>query len=398
MSEASSSFGGGSADGGSDVLIAKNSGDSPRSQVGVLNLAVGFGEALRSEGIDLAVGNVVVFVSALGCLGLGSRSKVYWAGRAALLSRPEDVAAYDEVFNRFWGGGVAPAPVPQEEQAVSLAFDDESEGGGEEGKTEESDDVLAVRYSALETLREKDFADCTPEELKELYALMSRLRLGVDPRRSRRLSPARCRRGRPDLRRTVRQALQTEGEPVRRSYRQPSEHPRRLVLLVDVSGSMESYARALLRFAHAAVAARRRVEAFTLGTRLTRLTRELSTRDPDEAFDRAATAVADWSGGTRLGEALGEFCELWGVRGMARGAVVVILSDGWDRGPPEMMAESMARLSRVAHRIVWVNPLKATPGYAPLAQGMAAALPYVDELVEGHSLASLEDLAEGIGA
>lgn len=161
---------------------------------------------------------------------------------------------------------------------------------------------------------------------------------------------------------------------------------------------MESYARALLRFAHAAVAARRRVEAFTLGTRLTRLTRELSTRDPDEAFDRATAAVADWSGGTRLGEALGDFCELWGVRGMARGAVVVILSDGWDRGPPEMMTESMARLSRVAHRIVWVNPLKATPGYAPLAQGMAAALPYVDELVEGHSLASLEDLAEGIGA
>ena len=398
MSEASLSFGGGSADGGSDALVAGNSGDIPRSPAGVLGLAVGFGEALRSEGVDLAVGNVVVFVSALGCLGLGSRPKVYWAGRAALLSRPEDVGVYDEVFNRFWGGGVAPAPVRPEEQTLSLAFDDESEDGGEEGKTEESDDVVAVRYSALETLREKDFADCTPEELRELYALMSRLRLSANPRRSRRLSPERCRRGRPDLRRTVRQALQTEGEPVRRSYRQPSEHPRRLVLLVDVSGSMESYARALLRFAHAAVAARRRVEAFTLGTRLTRLTRELSTRDPDEAFDRATAAVADWSGGTRLGEALGDFCELWGVRGMARGAVVVILSDGWDRGPPEMMTESMARLSRVAHRIVWVNPLKATPGYAPLAQGMAAALPYVDELVEGHSLASLEDLAEGIGA
>lgn len=362
----------------------------------VLSLAVSFGEALRSEGVDLAVGNVVTFVSALGCLGVGSRSKVYWAGRAALLNRHEDISVYDEVFARFWEGEAAKFPVSVEEQSISLAFDDDGDGGSQ-GEVEESEDVVAVRYSALELLREKDFSACTPEELRELYALMSRLRLGGATRRSRRLRPARCRRGRPDLSRTVRQALQTGGDPVRRSYRRPSEHPRRLVLIVDVSGSMEAYARALLRFAHAAAAARRRVEVFTLGTRLTRLTRELSTRDPDEAFDRATAAVADWSGGTRLGEALGEFCEVWGVRGMARGAVVVVLSDGWDRGPPDAMKESMARLSRVAYRIVWVNPLKATPGYAPLAQGMAAALPYVDELVEGHSLASLEDLAESIG-
>jgi uncharacterized protein with von Willebrand factor type A (vWA) domain len=169
-----------------------------------------------------------------------------------------------------------------------------------------------------------------------------------------------------------------------------------VVLLCDVSGSMEPYARALLQFLHVAVAGRTRVEAFALGTRLTRLTRELSTRDPDAALRAASERVVDWSGGTRLGEGLRTFNDEWGVRGTARGAVVVILSDGWDRGTPEVLAEQMARLARVAHRVVWVNPLKATPEYAPLARGMAAALPHVDEFVEGHSLAALEDLVSVI--
>ncbi len=169
-----------------------------------------------------------------------------------------------------------------------------------------------------------------------------------------------------------------------------------MVLLCDVSGSMEPYSRALLRFAQAAVASRARVEAFALGTRLTRLTRELSSRDPDAALGAAAAAVSDWSGGTRLGEGLRRFNDEWGVRGMARGAVVVILSDGWDRGDPTELATQMARLSRVAHQVVWVNPLKASPDYQPLARGMAAALPHVDAFVEGHSLASLEALAQVI--
>ncbi len=364
----------------------------------VLRLAASFGDALRREGVPVATGSVITFVSALGCLGLGARSKVYWAGRATLIRRPEDAGVYDEVFSRFWEGRVSPASALPEEQTVSLAFDEGGEDDRSGDDEAEDDEIIAVRYSAYEILRERDFATASPEELAELYALMSKLRLHRASRRSRRLRPVRYCRGHPDLRRTVRRALAAGGEPVRRAYRQAGEQPRRLVMLLDVSGSMESYARALLRFTHAAVVARRRVEAFTLGTRLTRLTRELSTRDPDEAFDRATSAVADWSGGTRLGEALGEFCEQWGVRGMARGAVVVILSDGWDRGAPEVMAESMSRLSRVAYRIIWVNPLKATPGYAPLAQGMAAALPFVDDLVEGHSLASLEDLAENIAA
>jgi uncharacterized protein with von Willebrand factor type A (vWA) domain len=225
---------------------------------------------------------------------------------------------------------------------------------------------------------------------------MADLRLAGALRRSRRRRPVRraTSGARPDLRRTVRHALRAGGEPIRRGWREPATRPRRIVLLCDVSGSMDPYARALLRFVHAAVVGRARVEAFAIGTRLTRLTRELSTRDPDEALERASDAVDDFSGGTRLGEGLRAFNDTWGLRGLARGATVVILSDGWDRGDPAILGEQMARLRRVAHRLVWVNPLKASDGYAPLAQGMAAALPYVDEFVEGHSLASLEALVE----
>lgn len=229
---------------------------------------------------------------------------------------------------------------------------------------------------------------------------MAELRLAGSLRRSRRYRPSSAAHAgahrRPDVRRMVRRALRHGGEAVRPAYLSAGQRPRRVVLICDVSGSMEPYARALLRFAHAAVVGGARVEAFALGTRLTRITRALSWRDPDQALAATGRAILDWSGGTRLGEGLREFNDAWGARGMARGAVVVILSDGWDRGDPAVLAEQMARLARVAHRVVWVNPLKATPGYAPLARGMAAALPYLDELVEGHSLASLETLAEVI--
>ena len=218
-------------------------------------------------------------------------------------------------------------------------------------------------------------------------------------RRSRRLSPARHERGTPDIGRTMRRALRTGGEPIDRAWRLPSSRPRRLVYLVDISGSMEPYARAFLRLAHASVSARGTgmVEVFVLGTRLTRITRALSWRDPDAALADAASSVEDWYGGTRLGEGLKAFNDRWGTRGMARGAVVVILSDGWDRGEPAELGREMARLRRVAHRIVWVNPLKASPGYAPLARGMAAALPFVDEFVQGHSIGALEELALLLG-
>lgn len=362
---------------------------------GADQLAVAFARVLRGAGLAVPTSTVLSFAQALAVVGLARRNDVYWSGRATLVRRPEDIGLFDRAFRVFWeradpADDVADDPEPL---SITLAVDADDDDGDEPDTAPPNDDpVVELRFSATEVLRHKDFAAYDEAELTEAHHLMGRMRLTGSPRRSLRLAPAR--RGRPDLRRTVRAALRTEGEAVRRHYRAPAERHRRLVLLLDVSGSMEPYARGLLRFVQAAVAGRRRVEAFALGTRLTRITRELGSRDPDRALQQASGRVADWSGGTRLGDGLRHFNDEWGIRGMARGAVVVVLSDGWDRGEPEDLAEEMRRLGRVTHRIVWVNPLKVTPGYAPLARGMAAALPYVDRFVEGHSLVALEQLAE----
>jgi uncharacterized protein with von Willebrand factor type A (vWA) domain len=361
--------------------------------------AVGFARLLRELGIGVPVGSTTTFASALGEVGIDDEVAVYWAGRSTLLTRPEDAPLYNRAFAAWWWGRSAPSGAPPAlEQLVALATDDPDAdlppAEDDDGDADHHRPTLALRWSSTEILRNKDFAECTPGEMAEAHRLMSDIRMVGALRRSRRQRPSRARRGRPDIRRTVQTALRNGGDVARLERLAPGTRRRRVVLLLDVSGSMESYARALVRFAHVAVAARRHVEAFALGTRLTRLTRELSSRDPDEALARASAAVSDWSGGTRLGEALRAFNDEWGVRGMARGAIVVLLSDGWDRGDPDDLAEQMARLHRVAHKVVWVNPLKASPGYQPLARGMAAALPHVDEFVEGHSLASLEQLAE----
>ena len=356
-------------------------------------LPVRFAQHLRQRGLVVPPDTVIAYAKALDAIGLDDREQVYWAGRATLIRRPEDVAAYDAAFIDFWGGQAAvmhkshTAVVPR-----TLAID---EGGeGESDDTTEADGVL--RWSAVETLRHKDLAELSDDERVEANRLIDAMRLNGPRRRARRRRPHR--RGDLDLRRTVGLALRAGGEPVRLLHDAPGQRRRRIVLLIDVSGSMSSYARALLRFAHAAVRARDDVEVFTLGTRLTRLTSILGTHDADAALAAATEAVPDYEGGTRLGDTIGEFTERFGVRGMARGAVLVFLSDGWDRGDPEVLAEHMRRLSRVAFRIVWVNPLKASPGYAPLAGGMAAALPFVDEFIEGHAVASLQALAEVVAA
>jgi uncharacterized protein with von Willebrand factor type A (vWA) domain len=360
-------------------------------------LAVAFARVLRGSGVDVPVGATLTYARALECVGLDDRAGVYWAGRATLCTRPEQTAVYDRAFAAFWTRTDAVGATEAAPDEVVVALDVPGDDDHESPDRPAGDaPVLAVRWSPTEVLRARDFAAYTPAEFVEARRLMADLRLAGARRRSRRLRRARTARGTPDVRRTVRRALRTGGEPMRRAFLQPAERHRRIVLLLDVSGSMEPYARAFVRFLHAAVVSRTQVEAFALGTRLTRVTRELGSRDPDAAIDAAARRVVDWSGGTRLGEALRTFNDTWGVRGMARGAVVVIFSDGWDRGAPELLAEQMARIARVAYRIVWVNPLKATPGYAPLAQGMAAALPYVDAFVEGHSLAALEELTEVI--
>ncbi len=360
-------------------------------------LAVGFVNALRGAGIDVAVGSSVNYYQALGAVGMEQRSSVYWAGRATLVTEPDDIEIYDKIFDAYYGGQqLVATPVMEVTQPITLVVDDDGDDDAEDdgGEDDSADPSLTLRWSRHEVLRDKDFADYSDDELDEAHRLMAAMARMGGTRRSRRRRRTHRTAGHPELRRTVRAAIRSGGEPVRRWYTEPGERLRRVVLLLDISGSMESYARALIRFVHAAVVGRRRVEVFTIGTRLTRITRELSSHDPDRALGAAADAVSDWSGGTRLGDTLAEFNESWGIRGMARGATVVVLSDGWDRGSPEVMAEQMARLHRVTHRLVWVNPLKATPGYQPLAQGMAAAMPHVDDFIEGHSLRSLERLAD----
>jgi hypothetical protein len=361
-------------------------------------IAVAFARVLRGAGLDVPVGRAVTFAEALTLTGVDRSGAVYWAGRTTLVARPEDIPAYDRAFAAFWRGHSVnlfqtASPV---ELTIVLDTEEESPPGEGDEPAEADGPTLVVRWSRQEVLRHKDFAAYTHAEFEEARRLMADLRLHGALRRSRRRRPSRKAEGRPDLRRTVRRSLRSGGEPIRRAFSEAGERPRRIVLICDVSGSMEPYSRALVRFLHAAVVGRGRIEAFALGTRLTRITRELSSRDPDAALAKAARSVPDWSGGTRLGEGLRAFNDQWGVRGMARGSVVVILSDGWDRGDPAVLAEQMQRLHRVAYRTVWVNPLKASPGYAPLAAGMAAALPFVDEFVEGHSLDSLQRLAEVI--
>jgi len=363
----------------------------------VERMAVGFARVLRGLGVRVPASSTIGFAEAVGLVGLADRSAVYWAGRATMVQRPEDIPLYDTAFAIYWQQRRAESVrVEGTPPPITLAVDLEEEGdeppdGDDEG--EPPGDIQALRFSRVEILAEKDFSDCTDQELAELTQLMARLRFTNHTRRSRRQMPVKGRGDRPDLRRTVQYALRHHGEPYRWANTSAASRPRRLVLLLDVSGSMESYARALIRFLHAATASRNRVEAFTMGTRLTRITRHLSERDPDAALKRATPEVQDWAGGTRLGDGLAQFNNEWGIRGMARGSVVVILSDGWERGDATELADQMERLHRVTHQLVWVNPLKASPGYEPLAAGMAAALPHVDRFVPGNSYRSLEQLA-----
>jgi hypothetical protein len=340
-------------------------------------IAVAFSRVLRGAGLAVPTSSTIAFAEALACTGLDNRDSTYWAGRATLVRRPEDHDVFDRAFAVFWEHASAGDLETLEDEAVNvtLAIDDDSLDGDDAATADASDDpVIELRFSATEVLRQKDFADYTSEELHEAQALMARLRLVGSPRRSLRLSASSSTTARPDLRRTVRAAMRSGGEPMRRHHLARGTRHRRLVLLLDVSGSMEPYARALIRF----------------------LTRELSSRDPDEALRRSAQRVSDYGGGTRLGDGLRTFNDEWGQRGLARGAIVVVLSDGWDRGDPDILGEQMQRLQRVAHKVIWVNPLKVTPGYAPLARGMAAALPHIDAFVEGHSLAAIERLAAEI--
>ena len=390
-------------------------------------LASAFSQRLHAAGVPVTPSQTEQYTRALRLTKPVSRRRLYCTTRAIFVTGFQQVAAFNRVFAEVFGTrkskgtddyDVDLADTPDAEEVDSETPDDmddqkvmEREGGQDamnmnagEGDSDEDEDesdketlVPMQEASEDEALSQKNFSALNAEELALLYRLMVRLQLATPERVTRRKRKGR-RGEHMDMRRTLRRSMHTGGDPIVLARKRRRVHPRRLVLLCDISGSMEPYARAYLQFLHAARATGPYAEAFVFATRLTRLTRQLAGRNPQRAIRRATEAAPDWSSGTRIGDALKEFNDRYGRRGMARGSVIVILSDGWERGDPALVAREMQRLSRLAYRIVWVNPRVAAPGFAPKAGGLVAALPHCDALVSGHTLKSLEEVADAIAA
>ncbi|MDP9330687.1 MAG: VWA domain-containing protein [Actinomycetota bacterium] len=380
---------------------------------------VAFGRTLRERGLAVGTGRILTFCRSVAALGLTDRDSLYWAGRASLVGRHEDLAAYDEVFDDWYrslgrGDGprielTIPGSGPDEQLEWGEQPDDlevtlgataaEWHALGQEDEEPEPGDEAAIRIvaSGVEVLRTKAFADLTEEERARMAHLIRKLAVSVPLERTRRTRPS-SRGSVFDMRQTLRNSLRTQGEPFDRAWRTRRSRVRPLVLILDVSGSMAPYSRALMQFAFAAMATGRRVETFCFGTRLTRVTRTLRTKDPDRALHEIGKQVEDWEGGTRIGQSLKTLLDGWSQRSALRGAVVVLCSDGLERDDPALLRAQMARLRRLAHRVVWVNPLKGSPRYEPLARGMTAALPSIDVFLSGHNLESLEQLSRAIGS
>jgi uncharacterized protein len=359
-------------------------------------LLVDFARELRSAGLPVGTGDVLTYSSAMAPLDPTDLLDLYWAGRTTLVSRRDDIATYDEVFRRFFLGGGAGEALTLLLRATAAA---EGEAplvmpGVEPGSGEQDEQaVLGWMASDVDALKHRSFAACTAAELAALRKIMATIRLTPPRRRTRRTRPSNSGRS-PDMRRIARESMRMHGEPAELYFRERKVKLRPLILILDISGSMADYSRHLLQFAHTAKRAASRVEVFCFGTRLTRITRELQHRSPDAALERAAQAVLDWDGGTRIGASLDAFVRHWGRKGLCRGGVVVICSDGLDRGDPEVLAAALERLSRLCHRIVWLNPHKGDdPNFRPSTVGMMVAAPHIDLLLSGHDLASLEELA-----
>ncbi|GAB2451307.1 VWA domain-containing protein [Nocardioides hungaricus] len=358
-------------------------------------ILLGLTRALRAAGVPVTHDRAQGFLAATAVLGMDDRRATYLAGRATLCAGPDDLERYDQVFHAFFGSRDGlPRPRPaQTPLAPSLSGLPEDEGRGEAGD-DAVEETVRARASATEVLRHRDVAALSNAEKHRLAGMFATLRPRPPVRRTARHQ--RWRRGRVDASRTLRDSLRRMGEPAEIAWRRRGLRPRRVVLLVDVSGSMSGYADALLRLAHRFTQVSPSVETFTVGTRVTHVTRAMRLRDPERALVAAGETVPDWSGGTRLGETLRFFLDRWGQRGMARGAVVVVFSDGWERGDPALLGEQMERLRRLAHRVVWVNPHRGKTGYEPVQQGVVAALPHCDDFVAGHSLATFAELTEVI--
>lgn len=354
-----------------------------------------FAVAVRSAGVSVTTDRTHEFLRACAVLGVDDQAAVYWVGRATLCSNPDDLGRYVQVF-AAWFSGRALVPGSPRESTRRVAQADLGDGAdSSDPDPDEDETVLKAAASAVEVLRHRDIAELSSAERAEIARLFGRLEARPPRRRSARRRPAG--RGEVDARRTLRDELRRGGEPARLRYRSRSTRPRRVVVLIDVSGSMGPYADSLLRWAHVVTSANRAAtEVFTIGTRLTRVTRAMRQRDGEAALRAAGQAVPDWSGGTRLGEALRAFLDRWGQRGLARGAVIVILSDGWERGDAALLGEQMRRLHRLAHRVVWINPHQGKQGYQPVQGGIVAALPFVDDFIAGHSMATFAEALEVI--
>ena len=358
-------------------------------------LLVNFTAELRAAGLSVGSGDVLAYCAAMGALDPTDLLDLYWGGRTTLVTRRENIPVYDRVFRRFFTGSRDPV-----RELLNLQHPDHTRAEGvlqvpatEPGEDRQEQVSLGLVASDAETLRHKSFPAFTPEELAALRRIMARIRLTPPRRRTRRTTTAAAGRA-PDLRRMVRQSLRMHGEPPELAWRRRKVRLRPLILILDVSGSMADYSRHLLQFAYSAQRAATRVEVFCFGTRLTRITRALDHRKPDDALERAAAVVFDWEGGTRIGASLDAFVRDWGRRGLCRGGIVVICSDGLDRGDPELLATAMERLRRLSYRVVWMNPHKGNdPHFRPSTLGMLAAAPSIDLILSGHDLSSLEELA-----
>ncbi|SNR65436.1 hypothetical protein SAMN06265360_11383 [Haloechinothrix alba] len=371
-------------------VVAERIDDAPTA-------LVGFARALDAAGVAVCSTRTATYVAAATVLRSDQPGALYWAGRLSLTSSPDDLPIYDAVFETYFSLELEheQSTIHSQTPVLHASVPFTEDGDPSEDPTGEDSDVLPpvvrARASAEEVLRNRDLASLSRVERQEMARLMQLLRPGLPVRRSRRRRSRAT--GQVDARRTVRAMLAAGGELAAPRRHRPDTRPRRIVLLIDVSGSMAPYADALLRFAH--VLARYRpnaCEVFTIGTRLTRITSAMRMRDPDSALRAAAETIADYSGGTRLGEVLHAFLDRWGHRGTARGSVVAIFSDGWERGSADELAEQVARLARLARTVVWVNPHKGATDYEPVQGGIVAVLPYVDHFVAGHSLAALEEL------
>jgi uncharacterized protein len=365
----------------------------PDPLVGVL---VNFAQELRSAGLAVGTGDVLTYCEAMAPLDPSDLLDLYWAGRTTLVTRSDNIATYDEVFDRYFLDGAVSVPEllmikarVTAEAAAMLTVPATDPGTGQQ----DEEAILGLMASDAEALKHKSFAACTPDELAALRRIMARLRLTPPKRRTRRTAAARSGRS-PDMRRTIRESMRMHGEPAEIFWRRRRVRMRPLILILDVSGSMADYSRTLLQFAYSAKRATSKVEVFCFGTRLTRITKALDHRRPDLALELAASTVFDWEGGTRIGESLDTFVRDFGRRGLCRGGIVVICSDGLDRGDPDVLATAMERLSRLCYRVVWMNPHKGdNVGWRPSTLGMMVAAPHVDLLLSGHDLSSLEELA-----